>query len=1408
MKLNRYYLFLMAGAVFFASAHAFVVQAQTLPRGERLRQIIEERRASGQPMLQNVAQAKVFFRRLFSLQKEALGNIRQKISSREKLPAEIKAQLLALFDARIAEVEGQAKELEAITSVQALPLFVQGLKTSRDTFRTEVRSILSPYLSSKGFRLIDELKEREALLKEKLTELKRRGVDTSRIEERLVRANDHLKRAEELLRGGSFADNGSNVSALAQGIGSGGRVWRYAAAVFKEMASALGKATREFKSVLALINGEIIGSAQAALLTATLTLTIKPSITDPAIGDANGDHMVFLPSVFPQQGKLFVFFPGTGGMPKHTTYINQTAASVGYHAIDLAYINDLSAKQGCARSPNPNCKENMRMEIITGTDTSPVVDVNRANSIENRLIKLLEYLIRTRPAAEGWGAFVSSSNVRWDLVVAAGHSQGAGHAAMLGKTRLLDRAVMFAGTEPAAWTTEPFITPAERFYGFVHTADPLSYPESVTSWQNIGLPGTETSVDNATPPFNNAHKLLTSSARRECSGGNAHGCILTDPKTPLDAQGVPIFQEVWKYLIGSGYDDPTEIALTASLNESGTITVNWSNVSNPSPTDWISIYQPTTPDKEYDTERWFYTSSCTESPGSAGKSAGSCTMTMPTTPGTYELRLFTNGTWVRIATSLPITVNRLLSPMFTLSPSSTVLGLNGKGALQPVYDSDGSGSEVEQYPVASVVAREVRFTSSNPAVVTVDAQGELTARGQGTATITATYKGMSAQTQVKVSGKVESYNFQTPDDRTRSYLLYIPSRYIAGTLTPLILSFHGGGGNAQGEMDSTLTNVLADQEGFLVAYPQGTGLLPKVNTWNGGSCCGYASDNKVDDVKFVSMLIDHVAARFSIDPKKVYATGMSNGGIISHRLACQLSDKIAAIAPVGGGLNVGGDFTSCTPSRKVSVMHFHGTTDVNYLYNGGIGEGPSQTNFHSIPATIDDWVGLNSLSGVSARTTYQRGIETCETRSDTSAEVTLCTARPTQPLRIGEIVYDGGGHAIPGGIRNPGSEDADVPTQDISSNAAMWEFFKKHPLTARPQTFTLTTSVIGSGRVTGTGIDCGTDCTEQYISGTSVPLTVTPSTGYTFSGWSGACSGTQTTCRITMDGNKNVGAEFISIGACSPQKAALYLDSFEAKARDFNISIPQNSRLLGCDQRNRANSQYQDELPSNLSSYDGVVIYNAVGTHSKNTINIPADKPFFIFLTEPAGGSKMDLNYQGQQTSGSVVTFGTKLSNNIVDMQNPPKGMRYVFDDSRGLGITVADTNCDNYRINGIAINRNWSVRCEGVSAGSQTPTPSLSVSLITVSTGGSVTASWSDVNNPSPADWISVYKSTTPNEQYDTTLWLYTSNCTQSSNTSVRRSSGSCPFLMPTTPGTYELRLFSDDGYERLATSLSITVE
>lgn len=536
-------------------AYAFVVQSQTLSLGDRFRQAVEERRASGQGLLQNTVAGKAFFRSVISLQKEALGNIRQRIAGREQLLTEIKLPLLALFDARIIEVEKQAKELETITSAQTLKSFIQGLKISRDAFRAEVRAVASSHLSFKGFALVGELEKREKLLQQKLTELKSRGISTSQIEERLARADALLERAKELL--GEKPANELSLLSLAQVFGFRNTATPQSVAVFREAADTLGQATGEYKSALTLINIEIETSTSASALSRITSFTVKPSVTDVAISDANDSHIVYLPSVQKRE-KLFVFMPGTDGMPKHTTYINQTAASVGYHAIDLAYTNSISAREGCARILNPDCEEDMRMEIITGIDMSPIVEVNRSNSIENRLIKLLEYLVRTRPAQEGWGLFLSNGDVNWGMVVAAGHSQGGGHAAMLGKTRLLDRVVMFAATEPAAWTRDSFVTPAERFYGFIHTKDLLAYPQSVISWKSIGLPGTETSVDGKMSPFNNSHQLVTTSTREECRGDDAHGCVLTDRKTPLNANGVPLFQNVWRYLIVP--DIPAQIA--------------------------------------------------------------------------------------------------------------------------------------------------------------------------------------------------------------------------------------------------------------------------------------------------------------------------------------------------------------------------------------------------------------------------------------------------------------------------------------------------------------------------------------------------------------------------------------------------------------------------------------------------------------------------------------------------------------------------------------------------------------------------------------------------------------------------------------------------------------------------------
>jgi polyhydroxybutyrate depolymerase len=111
---------------------------------------------------------------------------------------------------------------------------------------------------------------------------------------------------------------------------------------------------------------------------------------------------------------------------------------------------------------------------------------------------------------------------------------------------------------------------------------------------------------------------------------------------------------------------------------------------------------------------------------------------------------------------------------------------------------------------------------------------------------------------------------------------------------------------------------VADREGFVTVYPDGLGVL---GTWNGGGCCGYAVQNDVDDVGFVTALLDHLEQALCIDRARVFASGMSNGGIFSHRLACEQSERIAAIAPVAGTLMI----ESCAPSRSVSVMHIHGS---------------------------------------------------------------------------------------------------------------------------------------------------------------------------------------------------------------------------------------------------------------------------------------------------------------------------------------------------------------------------------------------------------------------------------------------------------------------------------------------------
>jgi polyhydroxybutyrate depolymerase len=170
--------------------------------------------------------------------------------------------------------------------------------------------------------------------------------------------------------------------------------------------------------------------------------------------------------------------------------------------------------------------------------------------------------------------------------------------------------------------------------------------------------------------------------------------------------------------------------------------------------------------------------------------------------------------------------------------------------------------------------------------------------------------------------------------RERSYLLHVPRRSGASPL-PLVLAFHGGGGNARGFQRYAGLDALAERDGFLVAYPNGSSRLfdERLLTWNAGDCCGFAADTAVDDVGFALAVVEDVARRTPLDRRRVYATGHSNGAMLSYRLAAEASDRIAALAAVAAA-----PATASLPTRPVPVLHIQSVDDPRALYTGGVTE--------------------------------------------------------------------------------------------------------------------------------------------------------------------------------------------------------------------------------------------------------------------------------------------------------------------------------------------------------------------------------------------------------------------------------------------------------------------------------------
>ncbi|MCL9793261.1 extracellular catalytic domain type 1 short-chain-length polyhydroxyalkanoate depolymerase [Frankia sp. AgKG'84/4] len=273
----------------------------------------------------------------------------------------------------------------------------------------------------------------------------------------------------------------------------------------------------------------------------------------------------------------------------------------------------------------------------------------------------------------------------------------------------------------------------------------------------------------------------------------------------------------------------------------------------------------------------------------------------------------------------------------------------------------------------------------------------------------------------------------TVDGRVRTYLVHLPADSAPSpSALPVVVVLHGGGGSgAQVERQSGLSEV-ADRAGFLAVYPDGSGRLgTALLTWNAGTCCGYAHQTNSDDVAFVAAVLDQITRDHRIDPRRIYVTGMSNGAMMAYRLGCELAGRIAAIAPVSGAL----DTVTCTPSRPVSVIAFHGLADQRVPYGGGesslagLRQGDERAD-RSVAEAMTFWTRRDGCAATPARSTQGAVHHDVYGSCASGVAVELYS-------------IEGAGHAWPGGTPPRGQADAPPPAPDASE--VMWRFFAAHP---------------------------------------------------------------------------------------------------------------------------------------------------------------------------------------------------------------------------------------------------------------------------------------------------------------------------------------------------------------------------
>lgn len=268
-------------------------------------------------------------------------------------------------------------------------------------------------------------------------------------------------------------------------------------------------------------------------------------------------------------------------------------------------------------------------------------------------------------------------------------------------------------------------------------------------------------------------------------------------------------------------------------------------------------------------------------------------------------------------------------------------------------------------------------------------------------------------------------------EQNRTYLIHVPKSYDPKHPAPVVLALHGAAMNGSMMVWFSGLNKTSDSAGFIVVYPSGTGTAPFL-TWNAGGFKGKLAEGRADDVAFIGKLLDDLGTLVKMDEKRIYACGMSNGAMMCYRLAAELSDRIAAIAPVAGTIAI----DESKPKRPVPVIHFHGTKDTFVPFERA-GKAPAFIRLKGVQDSIQIWIKLNGCDEKPKTDTLSKDGDDMKVIRKTygggkdGAEVVL-------------VVIEDGGHTWPG--MTPPASFIGKSAMNISANDLMWEFFQKHKL--------------------------------------------------------------------------------------------------------------------------------------------------------------------------------------------------------------------------------------------------------------------------------------------------------------------------------------------------------------------------